>query len=280
MKAISAAIALLFLLPLAACAGLPEPAERKSAAEEIAAGGNLTPVAIPTARFDLLGLLRGRAEGGRLTVYIEGDGLPWKRKNEVSDDPTPVNPVAMRLAALDPSGAVGYLARPCQFTGGTAGRNCTSDVWTKARYGEEAVSAMNEGLQQLKERAGAREIALVGYSGGGTIAALLAIRRTDIVWMKTVASPLDTGAFTSLHKVTPLSASLNPADNDAALARIPQIHYVGEEDEIVPAEINRRFLSQMGDTSCAALVILPGLDHRSGWTDVWPGLAGEAPLCK
>lgn len=279
MKAIPAAIAFLLLLPLAACAGLPEPAERKSVAEEIAAGGNLAPVAIPTARFDLLGLLRGSAEGGRLTVYIEGDGLPWKRKNEVSDDPTPVNPVAMRLAALDPSGAVGYLARPCQFTGGTAGRNCTSDVWTRARYGEEVVSAMNEGLQQLKERAGAREIAIVGYSGGGTIAALLAMRRTDIVWMKTVASPLDTEAFTSLHKVTPLSASLNPAKNAAALARIPQIHYVGEEDKIVPAEINRRFLLLMGDTSCAALVILPGLDHRNGWTETWPRLADETPAC-
>jgi len=280
MKAIPAAIALLFLLPLAACAGLPEPAERKSVAEEIAAGGNLAPVAIHTTRHDLLGLLRGSAEGGRLTVYIEGDGLPWKRKNEVSDDPTPVNPVAMRLAALDPSSVVGYLARPCQFTSGTAGRNCTSDVWTKARYGEEVVSAMNEGLQQLKERTGAREIALVGYSGGGTIAALLAMRRTDIVWMKTVASPLDTDAFTSLHKVTPLAASLNPAENAAALARIPQIHYVGEEDKIVPAEINRRFLSQMGDTSCAALVILPGLDHRDGWTEIWPRLAGETPLCR
>jgi|3_EtaG_2_1085321.scaffolds.fasta_scaffold00013_37 pimeloyl-ACP methyl ester carboxylesterase len=280
MKAIPAALALLFLLPLAACAGLPEPAERRDVAEEIAADGNLTPVAIRTAHFDLLGLMRGSAEGGRLTVYIEGDGLPWKRKNKISDDPTPVNPVAMRLAVVDPSAAVAYLARPCQFTGGTAGRNCTSDVWTKARYGEEAVSAVNEGLQQLKERAGAREIALVGYSGGGTIAALLAMRRTDIVWMKTVASPLDTDAFTSIHKVTPLSASLNPAENAAALARIPQIHYVGEEDKIVPAEINRRFLSRMNDASCAALVILPGLDHRNGWPDIWPDLAGEAPLCR
>jgi len=280
MKAIPAAITFLFLLPLVACAGLPEPAERTSVAEEIAARGNLAPVAIRTTRHDLLGLLRGSTEEGRLTVYIEGDGLPWRRKNEVSDDPTPVNPVAMRLAALDPSAAVGYLARPCQFTGGTAGRNCTSDVWTKARYGEEAVSAMNEGLQQLKERAGATEIALVGYSGGGTIAALLAMRRTDIVWMKTVASPLDTDAFTSMHHVTPLSASLNPADNAAALARIPQIHYVGEEDKIVPAEINRHFLSQMGDTSCAALVVLPGLDHRNGWTEIWPRLAGEAPVCR
>lgn len=280
MKTIPAALILLFLLPLTACAGLPAPAERRGLGEEIAADGNLTPVAIRTEPFDLLALLRGNAEGGRLTVYIEGDGLPWKRKNEISDDPTPVNPVAMRLAAADPSAAIAYLARPCQFTGGTAGRNCTSDVWTKARYGEEAVSAMNEGLQQLKERAGATEIALVGYSGGGTIAALVALRRTDIVWMKTVASPLDTDAFTSMHHVTPLSASLNPADNAAALARIPQIHYVGEEDKIVPAEINRRFLSRMKDTSCAALVILPGLDHRDGWPEIWPGLAREAPICR
>lgn len=280
MKTIPAALALFFLLPLAACARLPEPAERKSVAEEIAAGGDLTPVAIRATHFDFLGLLRGSAKGGRLTVYIEGDGLPWKRKNEISDDPTPVNPLAMRLAAADPLAAVAYLARPCQFTGGSEGRNCTSNIWTKARYGQEVLSAMDEALQQLKERAGATEIALVGYSGGGTIAALLALRRTDIVWMKTVASPLDTEAFTLLHGVTPLSESLNPAENAGALARIPQIHYVGGEDKIVPAEINRRFLSQMNDASCAALVILPGLDHSDGWTEIWPGLADKTPACR
>jgi hypothetical protein len=98
--------------------------------------------------------------------------------------------------------------------------------------------------------------------------------------MKTVASPLDTEAFTSFHKVTPLSASLNPAESAGALAHLPQIHYVGEEDNIVPARIGHRFLARMGDTGCAALVVLPGFGHRDGWAEAWHRLAGETPACR
>ncbi|HAC57984.1 MAG TPA: hypothetical protein DCF73_06480 [Rhodobiaceae bacterium] len=266
-----------FLL-LAACAGAPAPAEREAKANEIAGANGFATATLQTARFDLLSRVRGAASIGLLTVYIEGDGLAWERRDRRSSDPTPVNPIAMKLAAADPASAVAYLARPCQYTGGDAARNCRSDLWTTERYGEESVSAMNEALDKLKENAGASRLALVGYSGGGTIAALLAARRTDVAWIKSVASPLDTDAFTTFHKVTPLSGSLNPANSAARLKDLPQIHYVGQKDDVVPAAINRRFLARMGETSCAELVTIAGMDHAR-WDEVWRSLASEKPDC-
>jgi hypothetical protein len=43
-------------------------------------------------------------------LYIEGDGYAWKNRHEPSNDPTPMNPVAMRLAAADPH-PLGHLYR-------------------------------------------------------------------------------------------------------------------------------------------------------------------------
>ncbi|WP_421865293.1 alpha/beta hydrolase family protein [Parvibaculum sp.] len=279
METLRTALACMIFLSLAACAGAPEPAERQAKADGIASTAGFTGETIRTKRFDLHTRRRGTASGGLLIVYIEGDGFAWERRDRRSTDPTPINPVAMKMAAADPAPAIAYLARPCQFTGGETARNCTSDLWTTARYSEEAVAGMSEALDALKRKADASELALVGYSGGGTIAALLAARRTDIVWIKTVASPLDTDAFTSVHQVTSLSASLNPADKAATLAALPQIHYAGEKDDIVPVAINRRYLARMGDTRCAELVVIPGMDHVH-WADVWASLTGEIPACR
>ncbi|MEX2353586.1 MAG: alpha/beta hydrolase, partial [Gammaproteobacteria bacterium] len=48
-------------------------------------------------------------------VYIEGDGRAYVSRHRVSADPVPRNPLAFRLAVVDPSPAVIYIARPCQF---------------------------------------------------------------------------------------------------------------------------------------------------------------------
>ena len=55
--------------------------------------------------------------GGRLHVYLEGDGQAFvSQGGYASSDPTPRNPLALRLAIQDNSAnAVVYLARPCQY---------------------------------------------------------------------------------------------------------------------------------------------------------------------
>lgn len=44
-----------------------------------------------------------------LTIHIEGDGLAWINSSTPSSDPTPTNPLALRLALLDTAPSV-YLA--------------------------------------------------------------------------------------------------------------------------------------------------------------------------
>ena len=54
--------------------------------------------------------------GNDLNIYLEGDGLAWVSRREPSRDPTPDNPIGLRLAAIDPAPNVIWLARPCQYT--------------------------------------------------------------------------------------------------------------------------------------------------------------------
>ena len=50
-----------------------------------------------------------------LFVVIEGDGRAWIDKYTPSSDPTPLNPVGLRIAVSLNSENVLYLARPCQY---------------------------------------------------------------------------------------------------------------------------------------------------------------------
>ena len=92
---------------------------------------------------------------------------------------------------------------------------------------------MSPSVTQLKYRFGAKSVALVGYSGGGAVVALVAAGRTDVVKLTTVAGNLDHAEWTKKHMISPLSGSLNPADYWRRLVDIPQVHYVGGRDEII-----------------------------------------------
>jgi pimeloyl-ACP methyl ester carboxylesterase len=161
-----------------------------------------------------------------LTVYIEGDGFAYAALGRRSMDPTPTDPLALRLAIQHPgNGAVAWLARPCQY--GPRTRNCQSDYWTIARYSPEVIDSASAALDQLKAHTeGATRLVLVGYSGGGALAALLAERRHDVAALVTVAANLDLGSWVKSRGLTPLSRSLDPASDAAKLSDMPQVHFV------------------------------------------------------
>jgi pimeloyl-ACP methyl ester carboxylesterase len=272
------ALTTLLTLALSACA-VAAPSERRANADRIAAAGALAPLTLQTEKFDLHARLKAGGASDTLIVYIEGDGFAWKRIGERSEDPTPLNPLALRLAAMDDAPSVAWLARPCQFTGGEAARGCTGELWTGARYAEAVIAASNDAIDMLKRKAGADRIALVGYSGGGVVAALAAMRRGDVVWLKTVAAPLDTTAFTTHHKVTRLAGSLNPADHAERLASLPQTHYAGARDDVVPPAINRSFLTRLRETRCITLEELAHANHHDGWEKAWADIGAKTPDC-
>jgi poly(3-hydroxybutyrate) depolymerase len=184
--------------------------------------------------------------------------------------------VSFRLALADPTtGPVLYLARPCQYTEGEDRRGCSVADWTYARFSARAVGALDAAISQAKVRVRADSVALHGYSGGGGMAALLAARRQDIVFLGTVAGNLDHKLWTSGHGDSPLSESLNPVEAGAATRNIPQLHVVGGKDEVVPQAILDSWCRGLPEADLTRIT-LPKLDHKGPWDGAWPDLLRQA----
>lgn len=210
-----------------------------------------------------------------LIVYIEGDGLAYLSASRPAQDPTPVDPVALRLALAHPGeGPVAWLARPCQYTAGRPA--CGPAYWTDARWAPEVVDSSGWALDQLKREAGVARLVLVGYSGGGALAALLAERRNDVDALVTIAANLDLDSWVRAHDLAPLTRSLNPAAAAAALAALPQIHISGGRDTVVGRDVLKAFMDRLPATAPARVLDIPDQDHGGGWADIWPNLSRGA----
>lgn len=198
-------------------------------------GGGWTRLSIPAdGRLLAAEASEAKARDGILTVVIEGDGEAHDGKGRPTADPTPRDPVGRRIARAWPrESAVAWLARPCQFVRDPA---CTSADWTTGRFSEAAVVATDAAVDHLKARAGASRVRLVGWSGGGTLAALVAGRRGDVAGLVTVAAPLDLAAWTAWHGVSPLEG-LDPAK--APALAVPQLHLIGAFDTVTPPALAR-----------------------------------------
>jgi pimeloyl-ACP methyl ester carboxylesterase len=218
----------------------------------------------------LAALLKG-ASGDDLVVYIEGDGRAVIR-GRPSSDPTPRLAQSWELARLDPSPLVLYLARIGQFMPAYSGRRYQY-YWTAGRLAPEAVEGASAAIDEAKKRVGAKRIHLVGFSGGGGLAVLVAGRRGDVASLVTVAGLLDTEWWIRDNGWLPLTGSLNPASAAKALASIPQIHYYGIDDNIITPAMSERFSAMARFASLKRVGL--DLDHYYGWTDNWPRLLAD-----
>lgn len=213
-----------------------------------------------------------------LVLYIEGDGRAWKNKTTPSFNPTPRRAIGLELAALDASANVAYLARPCQFT-----RNdprCQTTYWTDKRFSPEVVDAMNEAISELTKHTPGQLVHLVGYSGGAAIAVLVAAQRKNIASLRSIAGNLDTNYFTQHHHVSPLTSSLNPLHVAPQLSALPQQHFIGTNDEIIPETISKHFMDALGKAECATLIHVPSANHTDGWAEYWQQHSQETPVCR
>lgn len=212
--------------------------------------------------------------GELLTVFVEGDGNAWSSRSRPSADPTPKNPLALKLAlSSDGNARIAYMARPCQFEA-RAWPGCTPALWTGARYGDESLAVMSSALDAIKEEG--EQVLIVGYSGGGVMAALLAATRDDVVGFITVAANLDTEAWTEHHQVSPLVGSLVPLAYGERLAKIPQVHLVGGRDEIVPLGITDSYLREVAISAKMHRITQPEFDHHCCWVRDWPAIHARA----
>jgi pimeloyl-ACP methyl ester carboxylesterase len=214
-----------------------------------------------------------------LDVYFEGDGYAWIGPDQPALDPTPREALGLALTAADPAANVVYLARPCQFTPMAMNPRCGVPYWTGSRYAPEVVASANQAVSGYAARAPGQGVNLIGYSGGGALAVLVAAARPDSISIRTVAGNLDHAYVNRLHDVSPMPESLNPIDFAARVAAIPQVHFSGADDTVVPAEVARRFAAAAGGR-CAQVRIEPDMAHDGPWNRLWPTLLRDVPVCK
>lgn len=192
----------------------------------------------------------------------------------MSQDPTPSEHLALRLALADASPS-GFLSRPCYY-GGATFAPCTPRLWTVDRYSPVVIDSMVAALQEIATRFPRARLTLVGYSGGGVIALLTARRLDAVVRVVTVAAPLDTLAWTTYHGYTPLSAGSNPAEIPGWPSELEQIHLGGAEDNKVPPAVLNSFMEKTNSAGASiSLLVYPGFDHDCCWLQNWPEILGE-----
>jgi hypothetical protein len=207
-------------------------------------------------------LMRSTANVETVWVFIEGDGSPWTDGGtKVADDPTARNPLALRLALQTP-GSVIYLGRPCYLRARNDAR-CTPSLWTATRYSNDVVASMNSALQAVVS---SKRIVLVGYSGGGTLAVLMAQSLPNVAAVVTIVSNLDTAEWTRQHRYSPLLGR-NPADEAALPNSIAQIHLVGGQDENASESMAARYLARV---SPEQIWRFKQFDHVCCWEQTWP----------
>jgi len=207
--------------------------------------------------------VRVRSSARTVWVFIEGDGSPWTDGGtKIAADPTARRPLALELA-LQTQDAI-YLGRPCYLRAHQDTR-CAPALWTEARYSDEVVASMNAALQTALQSSSPQHIVLVGYSGGGALAVLMAKASPIPTTVVTIAGNLDTDAWAQAHGYTSLYKSRNPADT--ASLDIPEFHLLGGRDTNVTARMTARYLNRIPQNR---IWRYEKFDHVCCWSKTWP----------
>lgn len=250
-------------LLLVGCARVvPTPQERLHVANDLALKNSLHVEIFKTKNFNIFGYKTNLSTCKHIHLYIEGDGLSWITSSTISDNPTPINPMGLKLMVKDNSTCKLYLARPCQYISSS---KCNEKYWTNYRFSKEIIDSYNEILNGLKFES----ITIFGFSGGGTIAALLSASRDDIEKLVSIAGNLDIDFWAKKHYLTPLKGSLNPADFTDKLEDIEQIHLIGGKDTNIDKSIYDSYVSNFKNTKNIKYKIYKDFTHTCCWDKKW-----------
>ena len=209
--------------------------------------------------------------GAPLHVYVEGDGRAWLTPSRASYNPTPRNPIGLSLAARDDADNVLYIARPCQYVSFDKNPYCEFPYWTHKRFAPEVIKSVSAVIDLGKKKAKTRDLEIIGFSGGGAVAILVAAQRRDVIGIRTVAGNLNHKVWTNNHKIDPLKGSLNPVDVAKKISNIPQIHYVGARDKNIALTVADSFKKRSGGAKadCIQIKEILGAGHTKGWEKLW-----------
>jgi dienelactone hydrolase len=214
--------------------------------------------------FHVAYLKRVQNRADELHVYLDGDGSPWIRHRRISDNPTPRNPLVLRLMAQDPMPSI-YLGRPC-YHGYGANPPCSAELWTNRRYSKTVVESMAAAFREIHRSLHPRKTVLIGFSGGGALAMLMAKQLNSVDGIVTIAGNLDPDAWTKHHQYSPLTGSENPAKQPPLPESIFQLHLAGEKDTNIPPDLIRPAVQRQPS---AKWIVIPEADHDCCWESRW-----------
>lgn len=250
------------LLAAGVAAGCASPAQKYDRAAQSA---NISEHTVQGARFHHKIYRNNRAlRGGALHVFIEGDTSVNQALRSRPPDPTPRHLLMLHLMQEDKAQAI-LLGRPC-YHGTFTMDSCEIRHIGPERYSAETIESMTTALQNELDHSGARQVIFFGYSGGGTVAMLMAARYPGTAAIVTLGGNLDNAALVAHHNSPPLSGSLDPAHLPPFPRSVVQLHFFGASDMNVPAYLAQKTLTRQNVHS----VIFPGIDHECCWQDVWP----------
>lgn len=228
---------------------------------DIASNAGMKPVKFMTDTFLIKGF-RQDINSDVLYVLIEGDGRAWLNKYTPSKNPTPSNPIGLKIASSLKGKNVLYLSRPCQFLTTLELRSCSSIYWKKQRFNEKVITAYQDILNKIDIPK-----VIMGYSGGGVIATRLASMRTDVKKLYTFASPLSLKHWTQHHDVSNFSNEDDPLFMPPLPINIKQTHFIGTKDKIVPSWVVAPYIQKQA-ASATSLFKIPNYTHSCCWENL------------
>jgi hypothetical protein len=201
---------------------------------------------------------------GTLHVYIEGDGIPFEKRDLVAKDPTPRNLLMLRLMRQDSNASI-YVGRPCYF-GLFKDGDCNLLWWTLRRYSSEVLASMVEVVRAQAAQINAQSIEVYGHSGGGTLALLIAEQIPTVSRVVTIGANLDLAAWTQLHDYSALQGSISPIEAAPLRGDLRVLHLVGSRDTNTPPWLIQHAAQLRGGETVA---VIDGFDHVCCWELQW-----------
>ena len=258
---------------LASCISLEK---RTNLALDISAKGNFKNFVFNTKNYQIFSAQRLINKNQIINIYIEGDGRSWIDRDTISSNPTPTVPFALNLANIDTDNNVIYLARPCQYA---FNQKCNDSVWTSHQFSKPVLMSYMEVLDAIKEQNNNNKFNLIAYSGGATIALMLGANREDIQSIRTIGGNLDHNELSKITKTSPLINSIAAKEFIFKTEKIPQIHYYGEKDKVIPEKIYLDFIDKFVKKNCVNIRKVESLDHYLGWDTFWKNHYQITPVC-
>jgi hypothetical protein len=213
-----------------------------------------------------------------ITVYVEGDVRGFAPSENPGVDATQDENLGLRLAALDPSDNVVVISHPCQFN--ISDSVCFDKTWKNGRLAAQVYASTNRALDYVLAVVPHPYLNLVGYSGGGAVAAILAAWRHDVISLRTIAGNLDPVVGNGrAHASVPQDDFIDPMEIAPRLALLPQEHFVGDKDVLVPPFLTENFVKAIGLSYCVRITHIAEATHKTGWEEMWKRNAARMPIC-